>query len=88
MKRINSHSKKDDNNNISCEEAIKRVFDYIDGYLSGKPLNELERHIDLCRGCLKKLDFQLKLKSRIARVKPAKVSEELNYRIKSLLNGI
>jgi anti-sigma factor (TIGR02949 family) len=88
MKKVNNHSKKDNWNNISCEEAVKRVFDYIDRYLSGKPLDELERHIESCRGCLSKVDFQLKLKSRIASVKPAKVSKDLDNKIKRLLNSV
>jgi anti-sigma factor (TIGR02949 family) len=70
---------------ISCEEAMEIMFEYIDSALSGKSHSELEHHIETCRGCLKKLDFQLKLKKRLNRVRPVSVSKKLSKRLNAIL---
>jgi anti-sigma factor (TIGR02949 family) len=72
---------------ISCDEALERMFEYIDGVLAGKPHSELEHHIETCRGCLKKLDFQLKLKKRLTRVKQTPVSRKLSARLNKILES-
>lgn len=78
---------KEETSLISCEEAMERMFEYIDGVLAGIPHSELEHHIETCRGCLKKLDFQLKLKKRLSAVKPAPVSRKLAERLNRILES-
>jgi mycothiol system anti-sigma-R factor len=72
---------------ISCNEALEKMFEYIDGALAGKSHSELEQHIETCKGCLKKLDFQLKLKKRLTKVKPESVSKGLAKRLNNILNS-
>ena len=70
---------------ISCNEALEKMFEYIDDILAGKTHSEFEQHIETCRGCLGKLDFQLKLKKRLAKVKPSPVSTKLSERLNNIL---
>jgi hypothetical protein len=70
---------------IGCEEALERMFEYIDGVLAGRPLSELEQHIETCKGCLKKVEFQLKLKKRLINVKPVSASKHLMERLNFIL---
>ena len=72
---------------ISCNEALEKMFEYIDGALAGKSNSELEQHIDVCKGCLKKLDFQLKFKKRLTKVQPALVSKGLAKRLDVILKS-
>ena len=37
---------------IDCEEAIKRLMDYIDDYLKTNHKTELEKHLESCRSCM------------------------------------
>ena len=72
---------------ISCEEAMGIMFEYIDGVLAGKHHSELEQHVETCRGCLKKVEFQLKLKKRLTSVKPVSISKKLSKRLSLILEN-
>ena len=70
---------------ISCEEALERMFEYIDGVLTGKSHSELEQHIETCKGCLKKVEFQQKLKKRLLKIRPISASNQLMKRLNYIL---
>lgn len=53
-------------NTINCEEAAKRFNDFIDHYIKGRRKNELTVHIETCRHCFERLEFEKMLKSKIA----------------------
>jgi anti-sigma factor (TIGR02949 family) len=42
---------------ISCEQAVKRFFAYLDRALAGESLEELEAHLAACLACCDKLAF-------------------------------
>ena len=72
---------------ISCDEALEIMFEYIDGVLAGKHHSELEQHIETCSGCLRKVEFQLKLKKRLTSVKPVSISKKLSKRFSLILEN-
>jgi putative zinc finger protein len=43
---------------IDCEEALRRLFDYIDTELAGEPQREMEHHLERCRSCFSRLEFE------------------------------
>jgi len=51
---------------IDCEEAIKRLMDYIDDYLKTNRKTELEKHLASCRSCMDRYEFQKKIKTKIS----------------------
>lgn len=53
-------------NTINCEEAARRFNDFIDHYLKGRRKEELTAHIETCRHCFERLEFEKMLKSKIA----------------------
>ena len=53
---------------ISCEEAVKRFNSYIDNYLKGTAKDELIHHIENCRHCFERLEFEQMLKSKIGSI--------------------
>lgn len=71
--------------NISCEEALERVFDYIDEHLQGASRAELEQHLEMCRHCFDRVEFERLLKSRLSKLKVDPHSETLRKRIDALL---
>lgn len=42
---------------MSCEEAVRQFFAYLDKGLAGEPLESLEAHLDACLDCCDKLAF-------------------------------
>ena len=46
---------------LSCDEAVRQFFSYLDRALSGEPLESLEAHLEACLDCYDKLQFSRKL---------------------------
>ncbi len=41
---------------VSCQQAVELVTDYLEGALSGRELRRFERHLRACDGCTAYLD--------------------------------
>ena len=78
---------KKENKNISCEEVIALLFDYLDGELAMQTEDEIDKHLEECKGCLKKAEFQLELKKRIGKLINGTQSKDLNHKINKLINS-
>lgn len=72
---------------IDCEEAIKRLNDYIDNYLQHNRKDELENHLASCIGCAQRLEFQQSLKTKIA-VLSGQCDPSLATKLKDLLASL
>ena len=44
-------------NPITCEEAVRQFFAYLDRALEGEPLELFEKHLQDCLDCCDRLDF-------------------------------
>ena len=42
----------------SCEEAIKRLNDYLDHELSAEERQDVVKHLNICKPCLERFDFE------------------------------
>jgi anti-sigma factor (TIGR02949 family) len=71
--------------NITCEEAITLVFSFIDDELRGQHRAELEHHLETCRHCFDRVEFEKLLKSRLRGLNVGGSSKRLRERIDSLL---
>lgn len=72
--------------NISCDEAIKRIFSYIDDHLQGKSRVELEHHLETCRHCFDRVEFEKLLKSRLSKLHLNPSSGELRKKVEDLVD--
>ncbi len=70
---------------IGCDEALKRLFDYIDNHLHGEYRSEFERHLELCRHCYDRVEFEKLLKARLSNLKAGGPSDKLLKRVKDIL---
>ena len=46
---------------LTCEEAVRQFFAYLDRALAGEPLHDLQTHLDACLDCCEKLSFSREL---------------------------
>ncbi|HET7292477.1 MAG TPA: zf-HC2 domain-containing protein [Vicinamibacteria bacterium] len=46
---------------LSCEEAVREFFAYLDRALAGDSLDALEAHLETCLDCCDRLDFSRSL---------------------------
>lgn len=72
--------------NISCEEAVQRIFPYIDEYLQGTSRRELEHHLETCRHCFDRTEFEKLLKSRLRNLNVRHKPNLLQKRIEEIID--
>lgn len=70
---------------ISCEEVIDRLFDYLDRELDAATQAEFERHLQRCHDCFSRAEFERRLQERIAAAGSQRAPERLRRRITRLL---
>ena len=72
---------------INCDEAIKRLMDFLDDYLNHQRKSELEKHLASCSSCMNRYEFQKNLKTKISSL--ANQSDpSLAKRLKKLLGSV
>jgi mycothiol system anti-sigma-R factor len=47
---------------MTCEEAVQKLFEYIDKELDGASAAQIDKHLDLCRLCCDRFEFENSLK--------------------------
>jgi mycothiol system anti-sigma-R factor len=43
---------------IPCEEATARLFEYLDGELEGVSEEEVRQHLEICKACYPRVQFE------------------------------
>ena len=71
---------------IDCEEALRRLFEYLDAELHGDEQREMQQHLERCRSCFSRLEFEKRLKGRTAQLGREPLSRDLEQRIHRLLD--
>ncbi len=71
---------------LSCEEVIERLFDYLDRELDAQQAADIEWHLDRCRDCFTRAEFERRLRARVAATGTAKAPPRLHQRIRTLLD--
>jgi anti-sigma factor (TIGR02949 family) len=71
---------------IDCEEALRRLFEYLDAELHGESRREMEQHLERCKSCFSRVEFEKRLKTYIAAVGHEPVSPDLERRVLALLD--
>ena len=61
---------------INCDEAAKLFNDFIDNYLKGASKEELIHHVEGCRHCFERIEFETMLKSKLRSLSEADSAEE------------
>jgi mycothiol system anti-sigma-R factor len=69
---------------IDCEEALRRLFEYLDAELHGEPKREVEQHLERCRSCFSRVEFEKALKAHTATLGHEPVPAELEARIRKV----
>ena len=73
---------------LSCEDAVRQFFAYLDRALSGEPLDTLEAHLEACLDCCEKLDFNRKLDAFVKeRLGDEPLPEGIEEKIRRTIGG-
>ena len=71
---------------INCEEALRRLAEYLDAELLGESSREMEQHLERCRSCFSRVEFEKRLKSCTAELRREAVPPDLDRRIRALVD--
>jgi anti-sigma factor (TIGR02949 family) len=74
----------DETEKIECEEAIRRMLEYLDNELDQNTNELLETHLHTCRSCFSRLEFEQLLKQMVNTVPKEKIPQYLKDRIKKI----
>ena len=73
-------------NRYTCEEAFRRLDDYLDRELSSEETVLVREHLEICAGCAREFNFEASvLKSVREKLRQIDVPESLQMRILSVL---
>lgn len=70
----------------SCEDAIRLLAAHLDRELDASTEAEMQRHLDTCRSCYSRAEFEKRLRDRLADLGQEPVRPELAGRIESLID--
>lgn len=70
---------------LSCEDVLHHLFTYLDGELDAVTGEDVERHLNACRGCSSRAEFERRLKARLAEAAATGAPETLVDRIRTLI---
>jgi mycothiol system anti-sigma-R factor len=68
-----------------CQEALDRLYHFLDGELTEERRHQIQHHLDDCSPCLEAFDFEAELKIVIARRCKESVPDALRMRIATAL---
>jgi anti-sigma factor (TIGR02949 family) len=75
----------DSGNYMDCDDAIHRIYQYLDGELTVWRRRAIARHLDDCPPCADGFDFEIELRQVIASKCRDEVPPELKRRIANAL---
>ena len=71
---------------MTCEQAVRRFFTYLDRALAGEALQDLETHLEACLACCDRLAFSRRLDAFVqSRLPDAPVPADLEARVRRAL---
>jgi len=71
---------------IDCEEALRRLFEYIDAELAEEHRREVDHHLERCRSCFSRVEFERRLKAHVSDLGSEPVDPTLHKRILEILD--
>lgn len=74
-----------DDETISCEEALKRVFEYLDHELGHDDHCDIEDHLSKCRSCYSRVEFERHLKEHLHKIGREKVPASLEDKVRRII---
>jgi anti-sigma factor (TIGR02949 family) len=70
---------------IECEEAIAGLIEHLDGELDEAGRGRMERHLETCRECFGRAEFERRLRRLVAETGSAPAPESLRLRVRGLM---
>lgn len=70
---------------LRCEEVIDKLLEYLDRELDAETEQALARHMETCRACFTRAEFERKLRARINETGKVKAPDSLRRRVRAIV---
>ena len=70
---------------IDCEEVIANLFAYLDNEIDPEKRTDIERHLEECRACFSRAEFEKALRAKINQLGDKEAPASLRQRVMALL---
>lgn len=72
---------------IPCEEVIEHIFAFLDEELDDETTERIEAHLQRCRDCFTRAEFEKHLRARVRDAAAAKAPDTLHRRIRDIIDS-
>jgi mycothiol system anti-sigma-R factor len=72
---------------MTCEQVLSRVLEFVDRELTDDEHVRLTRHLETCRGCYSRVEFERQLKARLTDLPSELAPSAVRDRIAHLIEG-
>jgi anti-sigma factor (TIGR02949 family) len=71
---------------IRCDEVIAHLLSYLDGEIDDARRAQIDHHIEECRGCFSRAEFEKALRDKVGQAGNTQPPASLQDRIKALID--
>lgn len=72
--------------NIRCEEVVEHLLSFLDGEIEESRRDMIEQHLEDCRSCCSRAEFELALRHRVREVATKRPTLQLRQRIRRMID--
>lgn len=72
---------------ITCEEALRQLAAFLDDELHTGGRESVEHHLEACRSCFSRAEFERRLKTEIGKLRCEEVTPDFETRVRRLLES-
>jgi len=73
---------------ITCAEAVRQLWDYLDGALPDEDRQAIEDHLGFCRRCCGEVEFAEELRAFLARDAAEEMPDDVRARLRATLDEL
>jgi mycothiol system anti-sigma-R factor len=73
---------------ITCAEAVRQLWDYLDGLVDESQRESIEEHLSLCRRCCGEVEFAEELRRFLAEQPEAELPDDTRARLVATLEEL
>lgn len=71
---------------ITCEEVIEQIYEFLDQELDSTLSDRINAHLERCRDCFTRAEFEKRLRARVNDAAEAEAPERLHRRLQRLID--
>lgn len=72
--------------NIRCEEVVGTLLAFLDGEVEARQRGLIEHHLEECRSCCSRADFELALRHKVREAAETQPSLTLRLKIRQIMD--